>query len=51
MQKIGFQASEPEETIDQNSGKNPVEVNMDDTVSICLLCSVVRTEVFVQYME
>jgi len=27
----GQLASEPEETIDQNSGKNPVEVNMDDT--------------------
>ncbi|KAG2629848.1 uncharacterized protein LOC120699730 isoform X2 [Panicum virgatum] len=27
----GQLVSEPEETIDQNSGKNPVEVNMDDT--------------------
>ena len=48
MQKIGFQASKPEEKIDQNSGKNPVEVNMDDTVSICLLCTIVRIEIFMQ---
>jgi len=48
VQKIGFQASKPEEKIDQNSGKNPVEVNMNDMVSICLLCTIVRIEIFMQ---
>jgi hypothetical protein len=35
MRKVEFQDSEREEKTDQNSGRNPVEVNLDDTVSIC----------------
>jgi hypothetical protein len=46
---VWFQESKHEEKIDENSCINPVEVQMHDLVSVCLLCNFVKTETFVLF--